>query len=177
MTRRTRRPVVYRGAGYEHNGASDGGNYAIRFSPKCNAYHRFARHVTVVSRARHCDGIRLQSPPFASPVMTDSATSNLEQTLGAFVLPQTGRPLSGPGASFALERRGSTWHATLRLGFPLARSGEGLVEALRVHCAPALAGAVIEFTIVSSIVAHAVQHGLKPLPGVHNLIAVASGKG
>ncbi len=46
-----------------------------------------------------------------------------------------------------------------------------------MHCAAALGGATIEFTIVSSIVAHAVQHGLKPLPGVHNLIAVASGKG
>ena len=31
--------------------------------------------------------------------------------------------------------------------------------------------------IKSSIVAHAVQHGLKPLPGVRNLVAVASGKG
>jgi ATP-binding protein involved in chromosome partitioning len=109
--------------------------------------------------------------------MTDSGTSNLQQTLGAFVLPQTGRPLRGPGASFELERRGSNWHVTIRLGFPLAASGEELIEALRVHSAAALGGATIEFTIVSSVVAHAVQHGLKPLPGVHNLIAVASGKG
>jgi ATP-binding protein involved in chromosome partitioning len=109
--------------------------------------------------------------------MTDSGTANLERTLGAFVLPQTGRPLSGPGASFELERRGANWHATLRLGFPLAASGDRLIEALRVHCSSALAGAAIDFTIVSSIVAHSVQHGLTPLPGAHNLIAVASGKG
>jgi ATP-binding protein involved in chromosome partitioning len=31
--------------------------------------------------------------------------------------------------------------------------------------------------IESAIVAHSVQHGLKPLPGVRNLVAVASGKG
>jgi ATP-binding protein involved in chromosome partitioning len=109
--------------------------------------------------------------------MTDSGTSNLQQTLGAFVLRETGRPLSGPGASFELERRGSNWHVTIRLGFPYAASREKLVEALRLHCAAALAGATLEVTIVSSIVAHAVQHGLKPLPGAHNLIAVASGKG
>jgi ATP-binding protein involved in chromosome partitioning len=109
--------------------------------------------------------------------MTDSGSSNLQRTLGAFVLPQTGRPLGGPGATFDVERRGSGWHVTIRLGFPLAASGEGLIDALRVHCAAELAGAPLEVTIVSSIVAHAVQHGLKPLPGAHNLIAVASGKG
>ena len=109
--------------------------------------------------------------------MTDSGTATLQQALGAFLLPQTGRPLSGPGASFELERRGANWHATLRLGFPLAASGDSLIEALRVHCAAALGGAAIEFTIVSEIVAHSVQHGLKPLPGARNVIAVASGKG
>ena len=31
--------------------------------------------------------------------------------------------------------------------------------------------------VESAIVAHAVQHGLKPLPGVKNIVAVASGKG
>jgi ATP-binding protein involved in chromosome partitioning len=109
--------------------------------------------------------------------MTDSGSSNLTRTLGAFVLPQTARPLAGPGASFDVERRGSSWHVTIRLGFPLAASGERLTDALRVHCAAVLAGATLDVTIVSSIVAHAVQHGLKPLPGAHNLIAVASGKG
>jgi ATP-binding protein involved in chromosome partitioning len=110
--------------------------------------------------------------------MTASGSSDLSLLLGAFVLPQTGRPLSGPGASFELEGGdGQGWHATLKLGFPLAASRDTLIEALRVHCAPALGGSSIEFTVVSSIGSHAVQHGLKPLPGAHNLIAVASGKG
>ena len=109
--------------------------------------------------------------------MTDPTSSNLTQTLGRFVVPHTGRPLGGPGAAFELERIGAGFKVTIRVGFPLAASGEVLVEALRVHCAPALEGAPIEFSIVSEVVAHAVQHGLKPLPGAHNLIAVASGKG
>ena len=109
--------------------------------------------------------------------MSDSARSSLEEALGSFVVPHTGRPLGGPGAAFDLERRGERWHVTIRVGFPLAASGDVLVEALRVHCAPALRGAPIEFSIVSAVVGHAVQHGLKPLPGAHNLIAVASGKG
>ncbi len=109
--------------------------------------------------------------------MPDSMQLNLEQTLAAFVMPQTARPLGGPGAAFTLERRGAGWHVTLKLGFPLGASARGLIEALRVHCGPALAGQPIEFTIETAIVAHSVQHGLKPLPGAHNLIAVASGKG
>jgi ATP-binding protein involved in chromosome partitioning len=92
-------------------------------------------------------------------------------------MPQTGRPLGGVGATFEVERRGSGWHVTLALGFPLARSRGTLIEALQVHCAPTLAGEPIEFTITSAIVAHSVQQGLKPLPGVQNLVAVASGKG
>ena len=99
--------------------------------------------------------------------MSDSARASLEAALGRFVVPHTARPLGGPGATFDLERRGEVWHVTIRLGFPLGASGETLIEGLRVHCAPVLEGAPIEFSIVSTIVAHAVQHGLKPLPGAH----------
>src|SRR5687768_10328020 len=109
--------------------------------------------------------------------MTDSGSLSLKNALSTFVVRETNRPLGAAGTAFELERRGTGWHVTIRLGFPLAAGGEGLVEALRVHCAAALAGAPIEFTVASEIVTHAVQHGVKPLPGVHNLIAVASGKG
>jgi ATP-binding protein involved in chromosome partitioning len=109
--------------------------------------------------------------------MTDSTLSSLTNALASFVVPQTGRPLGGTGTAFTVERRGAAWHVGLRLGFPLAASRDGLFEALRVHCAQVLAGAPLEFSVETEIVSHAVQHGLKPLPGVRNLIAVASGKG
>jgi ATP-binding protein involved in chromosome partitioning len=109
--------------------------------------------------------------------MTDSNTPKLTNALGSFVVPHTGRPLGGGGTAFDLERRATVWHVTIRAGFPLGASGDALAEALRVHCAPVLAGEKLEVSIVSEIVAHSVQHGLKPLPGAHNLIAVASGKG
>jgi len=109
--------------------------------------------------------------------MSNSPRSSLQEALDSFVVRETGRPLGGPGVAYELERRGTGSHVTIRAGFPLAASGEALADALRLHCAAALDGAPLEITIESSIVAHAVQHGLKPLPGVHNLIAVASGKG
>jgi ATP-binding protein involved in chromosome partitioning len=107
----------------------------------------------------------------------DPATQKLREALRAFVLPQTGRALGGPGASFDLVRRGRGWQLGLKLGFPLGRSAAALVEALSVHCAPVLAGAELDVSVTSEVVAHAVQHGLKPLPGVRNVVAVASGKG
>ena len=109
--------------------------------------------------------------------MSDPARSSLTEALGSFVVPHTRRPLGGPGTAFELERRGAAWHVTIRAGFPLAASGEALAEALRVHSASVLQGVPLEVSIESAIAAHAVQHGLKPLPGAHNLIAVASGKG
>jgi len=109
--------------------------------------------------------------------MTDSASSKLKQLLGEFVLPQTGRALGGPGSAFEVEQRGGGLHVAIRVGFPMARSSAVLVEALRVHCGPAIEGLAVDFSVTTSIVAHSVQHGLKPLPGVHNLVAVASGKG
>jgi ATP-binding protein involved in chromosome partitioning len=109
--------------------------------------------------------------------MTDSAGSNLSNALRRFVVPQTGRPLVGAGTAFEVARRGAAWHVTITAGFPLAASGEALIEALRVHCAAALGADALEVSIETKIVAHAVQHGLKPLPGAHNVIAVASGKG
>jgi ATP-binding protein involved in chromosome partitioning len=109
--------------------------------------------------------------------MTDPAATRIQEALGAFVMPQTGRPLGAPGAAFECERKGAGWRVSLMLGFPLTRGRRTLLEALEVHCARLLPGVPVEFAVDSSIVAHAVQQGLKPLPGVRNVVAVASGKG
>jgi ATP-binding protein involved in chromosome partitioning len=109
--------------------------------------------------------------------MTDLSTTTLKQHLEKFVVPQTGRPLGSAGAAFDVERRAGGTRVAIRCGFPLARSRDRLLEALAMHCAPIAAAGTIDFEITTEIVAHAVQHGLKPLPGVHNIVAVASGKG
>jgi ATP-binding protein involved in chromosome partitioning len=109
--------------------------------------------------------------------MTESGLVVLEQHLATFVVPATGRPLGGPGTSLTVTPAGGGWHVAIRCGFPMARSSAGLVEALQVHCAPLASHGPLEFEVTSAVVTHAVQHGLKPLPGVHNLVAIASGKG
>jgi ATP-binding protein involved in chromosome partitioning len=109
--------------------------------------------------------------------MTDLGTTELKTHLEKFVMPQTSRPLGSGGTAVTVESAANGLRAVIECGFPLQRSRESLVEALATHCAPVTGGAAIEFVVRSTIVAHAVQHGLKPLPGVRNLLAVASGKG
>lgn len=58
----------------------------------------------------------------------------------------------------------------IELGYP----SRSLHESIRRELAEALQA---EVQVSQKIVAHAVQRGLAPLPGVKNLIAVASGKG
>jgi ATP-binding protein involved in chromosome partitioning len=109
--------------------------------------------------------------------MTDVGNTELEEHLAKFVVPQTGRALGSSGTSFTVEAGAAGPRVTIECGFPVEVSREQLAEALATHCASIARGTPIEFVVRSNIVAHAVQHGLKPMEGVRNLLAVASGKG
>jgi ATP-binding protein involved in chromosome partitioning len=65
----------------------------------------------------------------------------------------------------------------LRFGFPVGGYTDSLAEALRTQIEPVAGGLPVDIELVAQIHAHAVQRPLKPLPGVKNIIAVASGKG
>lgn len=66
---------------------------------------------------------------------------------------------------------------SLTLGYPAHTLAEPLVKALQ-SAVGALPGILsVEVSVQWQIKAHAVQAGLKPLAGIRNVIAVASGKG
>ncbi len=65
----------------------------------------------------------------------------------------------------------------VELGFPAAGYRDTLIAALRERLAALPGAGEITIRVDSKIIAHEVQKGLKPLPGVRNIIAVASGKG
>ena len=109
--------------------------------------------------------------------MTHTSQEALERHLATFIVPQTSRPLGTAGTTLTVTAGPNGWRVAIRCGFPAGRARDGLIEALRVHCTGLAGLGQIEFAVTSEIVAHAVQHGLKPLPGVRNLLAVASGKG
>jgi ATP-binding protein involved in chromosome partitioning len=91
---------------------------------------------------------------------------------GRYHDPLIGKTLAEAGAGLNMDG------AVLRviLGFPAAGYRAALAAALRAHLAEAGAGGV-EVTVDWEIRAGAVQKGLQTLPGVKNILAVASGKG
>jgi ATP-binding protein involved in chromosome partitioning len=65
----------------------------------------------------------------------------------------------------------------IELGFPSAGYQNVLVNTLRDRLRESLGVNDILISVDSKIVCHGVQRGLKPLQGVKNIIAIASGKG
>src|SRR5580658_8207590 len=65
----------------------------------------------------------------------------------------------------------------LRFGFPVGGYAESLTGALQAQVEPVAGGWPVDLQLESQIHAHAVQRPLKPLAGVKNIVAVASGKG
>lgn len=109
--------------------------------------------------------------------MTGSDVEQLKTRLRSFIVPATDAALGSKGTAFEIERMDGGLLVRIKLGYPAARSGAQLTEALEAHCAGWGGSAPLSFSLESAIESHTVQHGLKPLTGVGNLVAVASGKG
>jgi len=109
--------------------------------------------------------------------MNALTTEALEAHLAQFTLPQTERPLGRAGSQIDVQSGDDGMVVDIQLGFPVDHSKARLVEQLQAHCAALDPALRPTFRIGWAVQAHAVQKGLKPLPGVSNLIAVASGKG
>ena len=65
----------------------------------------------------------------------------------------------------------------VELGFPAAGYRDALIAALCARLSTLPEVAEVAVRVETKIISHEVQKGLKPLPGVKNIIAVASGKG
>ena len=91
--------------------------------------------------------------------------------------PYTGKDYVSTRALRNVSISGGDVAFDVEIGYP----AKSLVPELRqqlVTAAKALPGVVnVSVNIVSKIIAHAVQRGVQMLPGVKNIIAVASGKG
>ncbi len=109
--------------------------------------------------------------------MSQTLDSAVQAALQAINDPETGQPLAATKAFRNLRVDGGDVSVEVELGYP-ARSlhdtlQQQVVAALRA--VPGVRNASV--TVRSNVVSHAVQRGLKPLPDVRNIVAVASGKG
>ena len=109
--------------------------------------------------------------------MTVSTESDQAKLLNSIELSVVGRPVGDVARVRDVTVTDGTMNATIELGFPC----ESAHEAIRSDIDAALraehglqAG---DIALTTRITRHGVQRNLQPIPGVKNLIAVASGKG
>lgn len=109
--------------------------------------------------------------------MTAISDVQLQPLLQAVVDPGSGRTLGESKALRSIKVEGADVAVDIELGYPAASQHAALRSAV-IATARALPGVGnVSVAITTRIVAHAVQRGVQLLPGVKNIIAVASGKG
>ncbi|MEW6687984.1 MAG: iron-sulfur cluster carrier protein ApbC [Pseudomonadota bacterium] len=102
--------------------------------------------------------------------------ADVRAALGKLVDPNTGKDFVASRALKSLKIADGRIALEIELGYPGKSQFEPIrhqvIEALQAAGAP---GASV--TVRSKVVPHAVQRGVKLIPGIKNIIAVASGKG
>jgi ATP-binding protein involved in chromosome partitioning len=111
------------------------------------------------------------------PMSEDSPHAAIKAALDGFVDPFLGDTLGSAQAVRAVEARGPGYVAKIALGFPVGGYAAEFAAALRAHLRAAAIDTPLEVELESDIRAHSVQKQLKPLSGIKNIVAVASGKG
>jgi ATP-binding protein involved in chromosome partitioning len=102
--------------------------------------------------------------------------ASVQATLSKLVDPNTGRDYVSTRSARNIKVSGDDVSLELELGYP----GKSQHEPIRREVVQALkaAGAAgVTVKVSSKVVPHAVQRGVKLVPGIKNIIAVASGKG
>lgn len=106
--------------------------------------------------------------------VTLEAVQTVLQTLSD---PNTGKDFLTSKAARNIRVDGGDVSLDIELGYPAKTQIDGMRRAV-IEAIRALPGvANVSVNVYSKIVAHSVQRGVKLLPGVKNIVAVASGKG
>ena len=101
----------------------------------------------------------------------------IQDAIQGVIDPNTGKDFVSTKAVKNLSVAGGDVAFDVELGYPAKSQVAGLRAAL-VSAAKGVAGVNnVSVNVTSNIVAHAVQRGVQLLPGVKNIVAVASGKG
>ena len=109
--------------------------------------------------------------------MATLTEADVQDALARVVDPNTGKDLVASKAVKKVAVSGSGVAVELALAYP-ARSQHDLLRRMVQDAIGALPGAGrVSVDISTRVVSHAVQRGVKLVPGVKNIVAVASGKG
>jgi ATP-binding protein involved in chromosome partitioning len=106
------------------------------------------------------------------------AVQRIRSAVEQYVDPYLRQSLREAGALEHLRVSEREVGGTIELGIPVRGYVDQFRSALTEHLiASGLPGVAVRAELRAVIVAHSVQRPLKPLPGVSNIVAVASGKG
>ena len=103
--------------------------------------------------------------------------SDVESALQTIIDPNLGQDLISAKLVRVIEVTGADVYVRILLGYPAASFSTVLADTVRERLSNLEGVGKVAIEIGSDIVSHAVQKNLKPMPGVKNIIAVASGKG
>ena len=107
----------------------------------------------------------------------DARIAAVKAALDRYADPYVGDTLGAAQAVRAVEPHGEGLLARIAFGFPVGGYASVLEAALRDHLRAAGIETPLKVELLSEIRAHSVQKQLKPLTGIKNIVAVASGKG
>nr|WP_304032307.1 iron-sulfur cluster carrier protein ApbC [Methyloversatilis discipulorum] len=117
----------------------------------------------------------------AAAQRTESSMSiteaQVQSALKELIDPNTGKDFVSTRSARNIRIDGADVSVDIELGYP-AKSQMDHLRRLAIACLRAIPGVGnVSVSVTQKIVSHAVQRGVKLLPGVKNIIAVASGKG
>ena len=106
--------------------------------------------------------------------MIDEA--QIQDALRKLVDPNTGKDFIAGRAARNVKLSGNEVSLDIELGYP-GRSQHDPIRRQVIQALKAAGAASVAVNVTSKVVSHAVQRGVKLVPGIKNIIAVASGKG
>ncbi len=109
--------------------------------------------------------------------MAEASKLQIEMAIKGYVDPYLGKDLVSASAVRDIAVEGSKARVRVQLGFPARGYHELLRDALRERIEAVDGIDSADIVIDSSVITHAVQKGVKPIPNIRNIIAIASGKG
>jgi ATP-binding protein involved in chromosome partitioning len=109
--------------------------------------------------------------------MVPDPAAELRALVEKYADPFLGQTLGEARAVESAEIKGDRAHVRVTLGFPIGGYEQEFTRALGAYLTAAGGPRHVEVELAARITAHAVQRQLSPLPGVRNVVAVASGKG
>ncbi len=109
--------------------------------------------------------------------MTVSSESDVSKYLNSIELSVGGQPLGQVARVRDVVVSGSDVKALVELGFPCLSAHADIERQLSEALSAEMGADQVDIELDTKIVRHGVQRNLKPIAGVKNVIAVASGKG